>query len=454
MPSTSEPMRPLKRSQSNVKLAPPRTIVWRACKPSLEAQNHYDQAFKVQQAQSPRPSPGDAGSATRYVGWIERRTSKPVPPASRSRAFSCERSTRDGRALPARAPPPEQAGVGSRVSVAFAPLRHRPKWTLYTWMRGQRLPPPVPAKGRATPAASDLSFFRPTNARQLGKLDIMLDDNATQTFRVLLIDPSPLRRAGLAQVLLNWAGRDGFGFEVAEARSPWDTIEALDPMHLAMLSIGGGTADAPETLGAIGSLVQRLRDVPVVVLSDRETAADIAAVLKAGARGYISTCMDPCVTLRALRFIIGGGVVFPPEALLDGRPGGASDDASRTSAVVEAAKDARTGCPALTSRENDVLHLLCLGYSNKQIGLGLRLHEATVKVHVRMIMRKLGAVNRTQAALRAREMELAVASPTGTGEARPENKPTIATGMFVPRRDRQEPPGPSELRRHPRLCAS
>jgi DNA-binding NarL/FixJ family response regulator len=60
----------------------------------------------------------------------------------------------------------------------------------------------------------------------------------------------------------------------------------------------------------------------------------------------------------------------------------------------------------LTSRQTDVLHLLRSGQSNKYIARELNMRESTVKVHVRQIMRKLGAANRTQAALFARQMEV------------------------------------------------
>ncbi len=61
----------------------------------------------------------------------------------------------------------------------------------------------------------------------------------------------------------------------------------------------------------------------------------------------------------------------------------------------------------LTQRQHAVLKLLQQGQSNKRIARELRMCESTVKVHVRQIMRKLGACNRTQAALCALEMDLA-----------------------------------------------
>jgi DNA-binding NarL/FixJ family response regulator len=95
---------------------------------------------------------------------------------------------------------------------------------------------------------------------------------------------------------------------------------------------------------------------------------------------------------EVLTFVLHGGTYFPREALL--RP---------QSAMGSSRVEVRlSGDPSqLTPRQIDVLERLRLGRSNKHIGRDLDMSEATVKVHVRQIMRKLGAVNRTQAALLA-----------------------------------------------------
>jgi len=72
----------------------------------------------------------------------------------------------------------------------------------------------------------------------------------------------------------------------------------------------------------------------------------------------------------------------------------------------EAAMPATTQKCGLTARQQDVLERLRRGESNKLIGRQLRLRESTVKVHIRQIMRKLGAANRTQAALCAAQLDL------------------------------------------------
>src|SRR5262249_20243436 len=75
----------------------------------------------------------------------------------------------------------------------------------------------------------------------------------------------------------------------------------------------------------------------------------------------------------------------------------------------------------LTARQQEVLARLRQGESNKLIGRQLKLRESTVKVHIRQIMRKLGATNRTQAALCAAQLTLLSRDKNGESEDQPDN---------------------------------
>ena len=254
-----------------------------------------------------------------------------------------------------------------------------------------------------------------------------------EVFHIVVVDTSALRRAGLVQIISNCSIEEGFSFEAAEVQSPQDLVEQPGLFDLVLLSVGGEAACAPETLSTIASLSDQVRGAPVVVLSDRETAADVAAALRAGARGYITGCIDPRVMLRTLRFIIGGGVVFPPQVLLDGRVGGTGEAAPGGIMGAGLAKNGSIEGAALTQRENDVLQQLRCGRSNKMIGLHLRLSEATVKVHVRTIMRKLGVSNRTQAALCARNLEAGSAAASSIPNEMVVNSTSARSpGEFMP----------------------
>jgi DNA-binding NarL/FixJ family response regulator len=136
-----------------------------------------------------------------------------------------------------------------------------------------------------------------------------------------------------------------------------------------------------------------------VVVSDREESEEVIRAFSAGANGFIPTNYEPEITRQALSFIIGGGSFFPPTILLD-LPTHSDIRVETTHGRVQTGDVGESRLiNGFTPRQQEVLELLRRGDSNKVIGRRLSMTEATVKVHVRQIMRKLGASNRTQAAL-------------------------------------------------------
>jgi DNA-binding NarL/FixJ family response regulator len=135
------------------------------------------------------------------------------------------------------------------------------------------------------------------------------------------------------------------------------------------------------------------RTAPIIILSDSEDAEHpniIRSALKNGAQGFIPTRTTGIpITFAAIRFITAGGVFAPLDLLLT----------KRMDRVVEAAQRCR-----LTPRQLAVLNHLQQGKANKIIAHELGMSESTVKVHVRNIMRKTGATNRTQAAYKAQKL--------------------------------------------------
>jgi two-component system nitrate/nitrite response regulator NarL len=248
--------------------------------------------------------------------------------------------------------------------------------------------------------------------------------------RILLIDDLPLRRASLKRLLEDWMREGDSTLEVTDAVASMN--DSINDICLAIFNVGETPADAPWILDKMAELARRMQGVPIVILSDRDGAADVIAALKAGARGFITTSTDPVVMFRAVKFIIGGGAFFPPDTLLNG-PLLATANGSGASLDVNPAGSAEKTGNTLTLRQNDVLQLLGHGKSNKLIALELGMQESTVKVHVRQIMRKLGASNRTQAALSALEQRLADAAAVKSSESGEErgsvdDKGTVLSG--------------------------
>jgi DNA-binding NarL/FixJ family response regulator len=140
-------------------------------------------------------------------------------------------------------------------------------------------------------------------------------------------------------------------------------------------------------------LSRRENAPPVVVLGDSEEPEYVFDVLAKGARGYIPTSLSLDITVQALRLVRAGGVFLPANSLLTSqRMSGEFTTASRTNLGMFTAKQAA------------VIEAIRKGKANKTIAYELSMCESTVKVHVRNIMKKLKARNRTQVAFIASQM--------------------------------------------------
>lgn len=133
-------------------------------------------------------------------------------------------------------------------------------------------------------------------------------------------------------------------------------------------------------------LTERL---PVVIVSDGENVDRIMAAIESGARGYIPTDLPLNVVVEAIRLVRAGGVYIPANSLLAARRSG------------EASSPRKQDGRMFTVRQAAVVQALCKGKANKLIAHELNMRESTVKVHVRNIMKKLSAKNRTEVALMA-----------------------------------------------------
>ena len=131
---------------------------------------------------------------------------------------------------------------------------------------------------------------------------------------------------------------------------------------------------------------------PVIVVSGADDFNSILEALTAGARGYIPTSSTSlAVTIEAIRLVRAGGTFAPVSVSLMQKAGSSRPEAAAASSLVN----------RFTPRQMAVLEHLKQGNANKTIAHELAMSEGTVKVHVRNIMKKLHATNRTQAVFRA-----------------------------------------------------
>ena len=122
--------------------------------------------------------------------------------------------------------------------------------------------------------------------------------------------------------------------------------------------------------------------IPVVVISGRTGPGFGARVIAHGASGFVPKSASAATVMEAMRAVRAGEVWLPAEI--------ASESVA----------------PRLTPQQLRVLHMLGAGLSNKQIGVRLGVTEATVKAHMRAIMEKFGADNRTQVVVSAQRLGL------------------------------------------------
>lgn len=127
---------------------------------------------------------------------------------------------------------------------------------------------------------------------------------------------------------------------------------------------------------------------PVLVLDARHDAAAVRACVAAGASGYVTRSSSRELVAAAIAVVLAGGRYFPINGELP-------------------AAQAAPPALALSGRQTEVLDGLMLGQTNLEIGERLGIALPTVKVHVRAVLRALGARNRTEAALLGRSLSQA-----------------------------------------------
>jgi DNA-binding NarL/FixJ family response regulator len=177
---------------------------------------------------------------------------------------------------------------------------------------------------------------------------------------------------------------------VAEYDAAEDCIAAADGAvePELILFVSSGNVDA--TQQAIEDLSDHFHDARVIVLSGDLSVDELAASLRAGARGYLLGSISKEAMIHSLTLILLGETVFPSGLANAWMNGGLST--GRPTADRSLGRD-------LTRRESEILDCLTGGASNKQIARDLGITEATVKIHMKSLIRKIGVSNRTQAAL-------------------------------------------------------
>lgn len=239
---------------------------------------------------------------------------------------------------------------------------------------------------------ADIDTVKIASNREDAKLGRSVANSATAVGRLAVIDPRPLTRQSLVEML----ARGLPDYVIVGVSSCQQLLNGPDkPEHepgLILLNTGFGGVEGASVKDALQWLTLWLPSARVIVLSDAEDAEEVGGLLAAGVRGYLPTSANPEVAFAAVRLVHAGGTYVPGQLF------------RKTAIPLEAARQqTRVGLPVpdLTPREVAVVELVRRGKPNKVIGFELKMQESTVKVHVRNIMRKFQAENRTQVALAA-----------------------------------------------------
>lgn len=201
---------------------------------------------------------------------------------------------------------------------------------------------------------------------------------------VVVISRNPIAREGLCRIVA-----DSQFSVVGSAQDP-SGVRWGDCPEDVLAIVDGGSPD--EQISAVEDVILNRGNARCVVLSEKFDMEAMIACFQRQAQGYLVKDMTCTPLLMSLRLVALGERVFP-STLVDFL-------ARQSSYPEEAGEDMLDIHEAnLSRREMDVLCCLMAGYSNKLIARQLDLSEATIKVHVKAILRKLKVGNRTQAAM-------------------------------------------------------
>jgi DNA-binding NarL/FixJ family response regulator len=202
---------------------------------------------------------------------------------------------------------------------------------------------------------------------------------------VVFIDPQSLTRDSLGM----WLGSKLDGIVISTAATVEDAacLASLPGQaSLVLYHVGTDGVGTPEMARTLAHLTGAIPGASVAVLAAADDWASIVAALRCGVRGYIPTSLHATVIVEAIRLLCAGGTYAPVTSFLRSPPEPPDEGQSRAEA---AALD-------FSSRQLQIIRCLHRGFANKNIAYALSMSEGTVKVHIRNIMKKLGAQNRTQ----------------------------------------------------------
>jgi len=213
--------------------------------------------------------------------------------------------------------------------------------------------------------------------------------------RLLIADDHILFRSGLKLVICKLFPGATL-FDAGDAGEAWEVLNAEDAIDIVFLDLA---MPGMNGIAGVRRFVERRPAVPIVILSAHAEPEEIIECMALGVRGYIPKSASEGVLQNAVSLVLAGELYAPARAINHILSDGGGGDLGELGGLPES-----NPLRHLTSRQRNTLALMIEGRSNKEIARNLNLLESTVKAHVKVILRKLSAQNRTQAALIAADL--------------------------------------------------
>lgn len=221
--------------------------------------------------------------------------------------------------------------------------------------------------------------------------------------RVLIADDHSLVREGMQAMLAREPGLEVVG-EAENGRQALEMCRELRP-DLVLMDVRMPKLDG---MAATQAIKEEYPSISVLIVTTHESPEYLMDAIRAGAAGYVLKDSTKQELLDAVRRVLDGESPLNQELAMQLLQRLTDEDRRQTERPVESGKKRREERLAepLTDREVEVLRLLVLGKTNREVAQSLRLSLSTIKSHVQRLITKLGVSDRTQAAVRAVELGL------------------------------------------------
>jgi DNA-binding NarL/FixJ family response regulator len=208
---------------------------------------------------------------------------------------------------------------------------------------------------------------------------------------VAVVDSRTLTRECLTQSLK--ACDTGLKIVAVKSMQYWQEQSDIHPSLGAILLNTSDKELTPETVEEIRNIVSMFNPVPVLLLADSEDLEQIVLAMECDLKGYVPSSVGIAICAEAIRLAMVGGCYVPSSSIM-----------ALGNHIKRKVQVARPLSSMFTQRQAEVVQALRRGKANKIIAYELDMRESTVKVHIRNIMKKVKATNRTEVAYKINEM--------------------------------------------------